>query len=242
MLKIKNVSALIDTTEVLKDINLEINANEIHAIIGPKGSGKSALAHLIQGNHLIAQTEGTISFKNKNINKVSAHKRSKLGIFTSFQYPVEIEGLTNLEMMKATFETKTGSKFTAALEDSYRKLVAVLGLSPYFPDDMVNNIDSPPSECKKNEIIQMALLQPDLIILDDIDVDLDKASLEAVILILKEYVSNKDKSLVLITQNTDLLDQLTPNRIHILVNGEIREQGGLELYKRIVEDGDKQFS
>jgi Fe-S cluster assembly ATP-binding protein len=242
MLKIKNVSALIDTTEVLKNINLEFKPNEVHAILGPKGSGKSALAHLIQGNHLIVQTEGTISFNNKNINKLPAHKRSKLGIFTSFQYPVEIEGLTNLEMIRATFETKTGGKFTAALEESYRRLVAVLGLSPHFPDDMVNNIDSSPDECKKNEIIQMALLQPDLIVLDEIDVDLNKTSLEAIILILKEYITNNNKSLVIITQNTDLLDQIPPDRIHVLVNGEIREQGGTELYKRIIEDGDKQFS
>jgi Fe-S cluster assembly ATP-binding protein len=242
MLKIKNVSALIDTSEVLKNINLEIKPNEIHAIIGPKGSGKSALAHLIQGNHLIAQTEGTISFKNKNINKLPAHKRSRLGIFTSFQYPVEIEGLTNLEMIKATFEGKTGGKFTAILEESYRRLVAVLGLGHDFPDDIVNNIDSSPDECKKNEIIHMALLQPDLVILDEIDVDLDKTALEAIVLILKEYINNNNKSLIVITQNMDLLDQITPDRIHILVNGEIREQGGAELYKRIIEDGDKQFS
>lgn len=242
MLKIKNVSALIDTSEVLKNINLEIKPNEIHAIIGPKGSGKSALAHLIQGNHLIAQTEGTISFKNKNINKLSAHKRSRLGIFTSFQYPVEIEGLTNLEMTKATFEGKTGGKFTATLEESYRRLVAVLGLGHDFPDDIVNNIDSSPDECKKNEIIHMALLQPDLVILDEIDVDLDKTALEAIVLILKEYINNNNKSLIVITQNMDLLDQIPPDRIHILVNGEIREQGGAELYKRIIEDGDKQFS
>jgi len=242
MLKIKNVSALIDTSEVLKNINLEIKPNEIHAILGPKGSGKSALAHLIQGNHLISQTEGTISFNNKNINKLPAHKRSRLGIFASFQYPVEIEGLTNLEMIRATFENKTGGKFTSTLEESYRRLVAVLGLRNDFPDDMVNNIDSSPDECKKNEIIQMALLQPDLVILDEIDVDLDKTALEAIVLILKEYINNKGKSLIVMTQNTDLLDQILPDRIHILVNGEIREQGGVELYKRIIEDGDKQFS
>ena len=242
MLKIKNVSALIDTSEVLKNINLEIKPNEIHAIIGPKGSGKSALAHLIQGNHLIAQTEGTIHFNNKNINKLPAHKRSRLGIFTSFQYPVEIEGLTNLEMIRATFESKTGGKFTSTLEESYRRLVAVLGLRHDFPDDIVNNIDSSPDECKKNEIIQMALLQPDLVILDELEVDLEKTALEAIVLILKEYINNNSKSLILMTQNTDLLDQIPPDRIHILVNGEIREQGGAELYKRIIEDGDKQFS
>jgi Fe-S cluster assembly ATP-binding protein len=242
MLKIKNVSALIDTHEVLKNINLEIKPNEVHAIIGPKGSGKSALAHLIQGNHLIAQTDGLISFNNKNINKLPAHKRSRLGIFTSFQYPVEVHGLTNIEMIKATFESKTGGKFTEKLEESYRKLVAILGLGPDFPDDIVNNIDGSPDECKKNEIIQMVLLQPDLVILDEVDVDLDKASLDGIIVIIKEYLANEGKSLIMITHNADLLDQIPPNHIHILVNGEIREQGGKELYKRIIEDGDTQFS
>jgi Fe-S cluster assembly ATP-binding protein len=242
MLKIKNVSAIIDTTDVLSDINLEINPGEIHAIMGPNKSGKSLLAHIIQGNPYITQTTGSIIFKNKNITKYAAHKRSNLGIFSSFQHPPEIEGLTNLALIKALWESKSGTPFTAELEESYNSLLEAIGLNSRFGTEPVNSAIQPPNEWRKGEIIQMLMLQPDLIILDEIDMDLSLEDITCISLMVKSYLENKDKALIVITHNKTLLDQLEPDHVHILVDGEIRASGDSELYKRITEDGYPQFS
>jgi Fe-S cluster assembly ATP-binding protein len=242
MLKIKNVSAIVDTQEVLNDINIEINSGEIHAIMGPRYSGKSTLAHLIQGNPYITVTSGSVMYKNKNISKLAAHKRSKLGIFTSFQFPPEIDGLTNLQLLKALFVARNGKEFAPELEKAYREVVITIGLDSRFPDDPVNTSARTPEDAKKGEILQMIMLQPDLAILDEIDLDLSDDALEHVVAIIKSYLEIPDKSLIVITHNKNLLDKLNPNYVHVLVDGEIRATGTTELYKRIIEDGYPQLS
>lgn len=242
MLKIKNVSAIIDTTHVLSDINLEVKAGEIHAIMGPQKSGKSTLAHLIQGSPYIIQSTGSLSFKNKNISKQAAHKRSNLGIFTTFQSPPEIEGITNFALIKALWENKTGTPFTSDLEESYVNLLTAIGLNVRFGSEPVNSNTQTPEDWRKGEIIQMLMLQPDLVILDEIDLELDTEAIISIVTMLKSYLENKEKSLIVITHNKFLLDQLEPDHIHILVDGEIRVSGDSELYKRIIEDGYPQFS
>lgn len=242
MLKIKNVSAVVDTQEVLNDINIEIKPGEIHAIMGPRHSGKSTLAHFIQGNQFIIQTSGSIVFKNKNVSKLASHKRSKLGIFTTFQTPPEIDGLTNLELIKALFQTRTGREFTSELEIAYRSLVKTIGLDSRFPDDPVNTASRLPEDCKKSEIIQLLMLQPDIAILDEIDIDLTDDALECIVAMVRTYIESPDKALVIITHSKTLLDKLTPNYVHVMVDGEIRATGTSELYKRIIEDGYPQLS
>jgi Fe-S cluster assembly ATP-binding protein len=242
MLKIKNVSAIIDTTQVLSDINLEVKRGEIHAILGPSSSGKSTLAHVIQGNPFITVNTGNITFHNKDIKRLKADRRSDIGIFTSFQDPPEIEGLSNLDLIKALFESRVGTTFTPEVEAAYRNLISAIGLHPKFCDEPVNSSVLSPNEWKKGEVIQLLMLQPELIILDEIDVELSDLDIEVIVNMLKSYLENKDKGVIVITQNKKLLDQIEPSHVHVLVDGEIRESGTAELYKRILEDGYPQFS
>lgn len=242
MLKLKNVSASIDTTEVLKNINITINPGEIHAIMGPKRSGKSTLSHVIQGNPYITQTEGTIYYKGKSINKLAAHKRSQLGIFTSFQYPPDIESITNFDLISSIFENKSKSKVTTEVTAAYKNLLNALDLDNQFPNDPVNTQTRDIEDHKKGEILQMVLSHPDVIILDEIDADVSDEGLQIISLIIKNYLESGERSLILITNNHKLLDLLEPSYVHIMVDGEIREQGTKDLYKRIIEDGYSQFS
>lgn len=242
MLKLKDVSAVIDTIPVLSNINLEVNSGEIHAILGPKGSGKSSLAHLIQGNPFIKLTDGNIIFRNKSIVKHPPNKRSKLGIFSTFQYPPEIEGLTNREFIKAIVESVINGPFTSDMEEAYKLLIKEVGLDSRFIDDSVNTESRPVSDWRKGELAQALLLQPNIVILDEIDSGVDEESLNYIIAMIKSYLEDKNKSLIMITHSNKLLDAIQPDYVHVLVNGEIREEGGAELYKRIIEDGNTQFS
>lgn len=242
MLKLKNVSANIDTTEVLKNIDITINPGEIHAIMGPRRSGKSTLAHVIQGNPFITLANGTVQYKGKSINKVPAHKRSLLGIYTSFQHPPDIESLNNIDLFTSLVEQTRQGKFSSELENALDNLIKTIELDRQFLDDPVNTQTRDQEDHKKSEILQMIMLQPEIIILDEIDVNVTKESLEIIALMIKNYLETGNKSLVLITNNHTFLDMITPHYVHILVDGEIRERGSTELYKRIIEDGYSQFS
>jgi Fe-S cluster assembly ATP-binding protein len=242
MLKLKDVSAMVEESIVLNNINLEIKPGEIHAILGPKGSGKSSLAHVIQGNPFIQITSGSILFQNKKINKHPPNKRSQLGIFSTFQYPPEIEGLSNRDLLKAIIESKNGVQYNSDIEDAYKFLLKQVGLDTRFMDDSVNTEIRPVTDWKKGELVQALLIQPDLVVLDEIDADLDDESFGYIVAMIRSFLENKNKSLVLITHSNKLLKEIIPDYVHVMVNGEIREEGGTELYKRIINDGDTQFS
>jgi Fe-S cluster assembly ATP-binding protein len=242
MLKIKNVSATIGNKTVLSNISLEINPGEIHVIMGPKASGKSTLVHVIQGNPYVMQTEGTIIFGKKNINKLSADKRSKLGIFSSFQYPPDIPGLTNLEVAKLTGENSSLTIFNTELESCYRSLAVQLELGSSFGDNAFNADDSSPSNWRKNEILQMIMANPKIAILDEVDLDSDNRSLLVIANSILSFMNDKTRSCILITNNKVFLDLVNPTHVHVMVDGKIKEQGTTELYKRIIEDGYSQFS
>lgn len=241
MLTIKNVSATIDNAEILSEINLKINKGEIHIIMGPKQSGKSSLAHVIQGNPYIPVTEGSITLHGKNITKTSADKRSRLGIFTSFQNPPEIAGLTNLDAIKMMFEN-TNMTFSTSLETCYKNLIRELELGSNFINEFVNDDDRSPSDWRKSEILQMLMINPKIAVLDEIDLEQDEGSLELIAGTLLSFMKEPDKACLIITNNQKFLDLLQPTHVHILVEGKIATQGGPELYKRIIEDGYSQFS
>lgn len=236
MLKLKSVSAFVDNNPIITNVSLTVNAGEIHAILGPSGSGKSALAHLIQGNPFIHHTDGDIVFKNKNINKLASHKRSQLGILTTFQVPPEIDGLPNRDFMKSIIESRIDGHFGNELETAYKNLIKSVGLDSRFIEDSVNTCNRSLIDHKKGELLQALMLQPDLLIVDSIDVDLDVESLTVIILMLKNYLEDQSKALIVITDNKHLLDELQPNYVHVMVGGEIKEQGTAELYTRILEN------
>jgi Fe-S cluster assembly ATP-binding protein len=242
MLTIKNVSAVINTTEVLSDVNLKVNKGEVHVIMGPKESGKSSLVHMIQGNPYMLITEGSINFNGKNITKKSPDKRSQLGIFTSFQTPPEIAGLTNLEATKIIYENNKEIVFTSALELCYKNLIRELELGGTFTNEFVNDDDRLPSDWRKSEILQMLMINPNLAMLDEIDLEQDDHSLELIANTILSFMKEPEKACIIVTNNQKFLDLLNPTHVHVVVEGRIATQGGPELYKRIIEDGYSQFS
>lgn len=239
MLKIKNISATSDAEEILKNINLEIKPGEIHAVMGPKHSGKSALAHSITGHPSINISEGDILWNRKKINNYETEKRSELGIFISFQFPPEFETITNFNLTKEFFKIKDHE--IEDLKIKYESCCELLGFFEDHGDKCPSGISMNMSQAKKNELIYMILSNPKMIILDEID---DGVSDEDVVLIgsiLKQFL-DKNRSCLAITNSGRLLQILEPTHVHVMVNGEIKLSGDDKLYKRIVEDGYSEFS
>jgi len=241
MLTIKNLSAVIDAKDLLSNISIEVNPGEIHAILGPRRSGKSSLAHVIAGHPSIIQTEGSISYKGKNLKNLDAEDRSKLGMYVSFQGPPELAGLTNLELAKSCLRAHNDIRPDQDLERDYQVLVDMLELDPDHGDAIMSFDDMSDMDFRKNELLLMLLLNPTLAIIDEIDNGMDDEELSIIGAVLSSYASDEN-SIILITHSQKLLDMVVPTHVHILVDGEIREQGNTELYKRIIEDGYSQFS
>lgn len=242
MLKIKNLNAVILDQDVLSNINLEVNAGEIHAIMGPQHSGKSTLVHAILGTPSIDYTSGEIDYKGSSITDTLANERSLLGIFVSFQDPPTIDGITNLELVKSILKLRKDPRLDSSLEKDYKALCVSLGLSSSHGNKIVNHESITPTERKKNELLHMLLLTPDLIVLDEIDAGVDDDELECIATTIKSFLDDKNKAAIVVTHSHKLLDLLVPDQVHVMVDGEIVEQGSTELYKRIVEDGYPQFS
>lgn len=240
MLEVKNLHANIGEKEILKGINLTIKAGETHAILGPNGSGKSTLSAVLVGNPLFEVTEGTATFNGKDLLAMKPEDRSHEGLFLSFQYPVEIPGVSMTNFMKTAINEKrkyegkepiSGSDFIKLMKEK-RKIVE---LDAKLANRSVNEGFSG-GEKKRNEIFQMAMLEPKLSILDETDSGLDVDALR----IVAEGV-NKLKtpatSTIVITHYQRLLDILKPDVVHVLYKGRIVKTGGPELAKEIEEKG-----
>lgn len=242
MLTITNLTAVMEDNNLLTDINLNVNPNEIHAIMGPIHSGKTSLMHAIMGIPTLIYTDGTIKFKKKVINNKSMTDRSLLGIFASFQDPPAVEAITNLELTQTVLQTRGDPRTPNEIEKIYKELCIDLGLSSNHGHKIVNNETLTMTERKKNELLQMWLLDPDLVILDEIDFGIEDDELECISNNINAFLSQKGKSAIVITHNKELLDALNPDYVHVIVDGSILESGTTELYKRIIEDGYTQFS
>lgn len=240
MLKIENLHASVEDKEILKGINLEVKAGEVHAIMGPNGSGKSTLSSVIAGNENFEVTQGDIFLNDENINEFEAEERAHKGIFLSFKYPVEIPGVTVTNFIKTAInETRKaqGLEEMPANEmlKKIREKAELLEIDRKFLSRSLNEGFSG-GEKKRNEIFQMAMLEPKLAILDETDSGLDIDALRIVANGVNKLRS-KENAVVVITHYQRLLEYIVPDYVHVLFNGRIVKSGGKELALELEEKG-----
>ena len=240
MLKIENLHARVEDKFILKGIDLVINAGEVHAIMGPNGSGKSTLASIVAGKEEYEIRQGKILFENEDISELSADERAHRGIFLSFQYPVEIPGVTVTNFVKTALnETRKANGQTDMPANKMLKLIRekseMLEIDRKFLSRSLNEGFSG-GEKKRNEIFQMAILQPKLAILDETDSGLDIDALRIVANGVNKLRSKENATLV-ITHYQRLLDYIVPDFVHVLFDGKIVKSGGKELAFELEEKG-----
>ena len=240
MLNINNLSVKVIDSDIniLNKLNLEIGNGEVHAIMGPNGTGKSTLAKIIMGHYQYEVTGGNIRFNGKDITKLSVDERAKLGIFLSMQDPTVIDGVSNSEFIRTAQNEINGSKtnlyeFIKSMESSLDDLK--------LDSNMIHrsiNKDFSGGEKKKNEILQMKLLKPKFIILDELDSGLDVDSLKIVSKNINKYLKdNKDCSILIITHYPRILEYIKPDYVHILKDGSIKKTGDMKLALEIEKNG-----
>ncbi|MBS3992842.1 MAG: Fe-S cluster assembly ATPase SufC [Bacteroidetes bacterium] len=240
MLKINNLHAGIDSKDILKGINLEIKKGEVHAIMGPNGSGKSTLSSVIAGNETYEVTEGDVIFENESILELAPEERAHKGVFLSFQYPVEIPGVTVTNFIKTSLnETRKAQGLEEMPAKDMLKLIRdkaeLLEIDRNFLSRSLNEGFSG-GEKKRNEIFQMAMLEPKLAILDETDSGLDIDALKIVANGVNK-LKNENNAVLLITHYQRLLDYIVPDYVHVLYNGKIVKSGGKELAYELEEKG-----
>ena len=240
MLKIKNIHAKIEDKGILNGIDLEIKAGEIHAIMGPNGSGKSTLASVITGKEEYEVTDGQILFEDEDLEEVSPEERAHKGIFMSFQYPIEIPGITTTNFIKTAInETrKSRGENDMPAKDMLKMLrekCDLLDIDQKFLSRSINDGFSG-GEKKRNEIFQMAMLEPKLAILDETDSGLDIDALKIVANGVNKLKS-KDNAVLVITHYQRLLDYIVPDYVHVLFDGKIVKSGTKDLAHKLEEKG-----
>ena len=244
MLTIKNLHAKIGDKEILKGIDLEIKRGEVHAIMGPNGAGKSTLSAVLTGRPDYEVTEGSIVYKGRDLLAMAPEERSWAGIFLSFQYPVEIPGVSITAFMKAAINARLKAQGKPEMKAAdfirlQKEKMAFVGMNPDFAKREVN-VGFSGGEKKRNEIFQMAMLNPDLSILDETDSGLDVDALK----IVADGVNalrSPEKSTIIITHYQKLLEYVQPDVVHVLKAGRIVKTGGRELVDAIEANGFDQF-
>ena len=240
MLDIKNLHASILDTEILRGLSLSVKAGEVHAIMGPNGSGKSTLAQVVAGHADYVVTEGSVEFNGKDLLELEPEERAREGIFLGFQYPVEIPGVNNAYLLKAAVNAKRAHQGEGEMDAfEFLKLakekMALLGMDPKFLNRGVNEGFSG-GEKKRNEILQMAMLEPSLAILDETDSGLDIDALKSV----AEGVNalrSPERAIILVTHYQRLLDYIEPDFVHVLSAGRIVRSGDKSLALELEEKG-----
>jgi len=240
MLSIKNLHVSIEGKDILKGIDLEVKPGEIHAIMGPNGAGKSTLASVLAGRDLYEVTEGEITFQGKNILEMEPEDRAKEGIFLGFQYPIEIPGVSTVNFMKTAVNEHRKHKGLEPLSASdFLKLMrdkkSLVDIDSKLTNRSVNEGFSG-GEKKKNEIFQMAMLEPKLAILDETDSGLDIDALRVVAKGVNK-LKTSDNATIVITHYQRLLDYIVPDVVHVLYNGRIVKTAGKELALELEEKG-----
>mgnify|MGYP003572177912 CR=1 FL=1 len=240
MLEVKNLKASIGGKEILTGLNLSVKAGEVHAIMGPNGSGKSTLAQVIAGHADYEVTSGTVEFLGKDLLDLDPEERAREGIFLGFQYPVEIPGVNNAYLLKAAVNAKRkhhGMDEIDAFEflKLAREKMAMLSMDPVFLNRGVNEGFSG-GEKKRNEILQMAMLEPSLAILDETDSGLDIDALKAVANGVNS-LRDPERAIVLVTHYQRLLDYIEPDYVHVLSGGQIIRSGDKSLALELEDRG-----
>ena len=243
MLEIKNLKASINKKSILNGLNLKINPGELHAIMGPNGSGKSTLANVLSGKNGY-EISGELKFKGESLKEISVDERARKGIFLAFQYPLEIPGVNTNIFLKTSLNTvrkARGEKELDAIE--FLKLVKQKSRELKFDEEKLNrqlNVGFSGGEKKKNEILQMSLLEPKLSILDETDSGLDIDALKIVADGVNTLRDNKN-SFLIITHYQRLLDYIKPDFVHVLMNGKIVKSGGPDLAIELEKKGYENF-
>ena len=240
MLRINDLHARVGEKSILKGLNLEVNAGEVHAIMGPNGSGKSTLSQVLAGNEAFEVTQGSIQFKGKNLLELATEDRAREGIFLAFQYPVEIPGVSNLQFLKTAMNSirqyrGLDEMNAAEFMKLAKQKIAQVNLDAAFLKRGVNEGFSG-GEKKRNEIMQMLMLEPKLAILDETDSGLDIDALK-VVADGVNALRSPERAVVMITHYQRLLDYIVPDYVHVLANGQIIKSGGKELALELEEKG-----
>ena len=240
MLKIKNLHASVEDTKILKGLNLEVNSGEVHAIMGPNGSGKSTLASVIAGREDYDVTEGIIDFQDKDLKELGPEERAREGIFLAFQYPIEIPGVSTTNFMKTAVNQIRESKGKKPLDAvAFLKLMKEKMKLVNIRQDLLSrsiNDGFSGGEKKRNEIFQMAMLNPKLSILDETDSGLDIDALKIVSNGVNALKSNENATVV-VTHYQRLLDYIVPDFVHVLMDGKIVKSGDKNLALELEEKG-----
>ena len=238
MLSIKNLSVSVASKKVLNDFNLDIDDGSVHVIMGPNGIGKSTLSRVIMGDNNYKVSNGDIIFNGESIKKMPVDLRSRLGIFLVMQYPLEIDGVSNQDFLRTAISSHEGKKvglydFINRCEEATNDLK--------MDKNLIHrslNVGFSGGEKKKNEVLQLKLLKPKFIILDELDSGLDVDSLKIVASNIAKYKKeNPDTSILIITHLTKILDYIKPNYVHVMANGEIVKTGDYSLAKEIEKEG-----
>ena len=244
LLKIEDLYASIGDEKILNGLSLEINAGETHAIMGPNGSGKSTLSYVLSGREDYDVSKGSVLLDSKEILDIEADERSRLGLFLAFQYPIELPGVTGMTFLRTIINSSRVAKNLPELEGiDLVKLIREKAAELEISQDMLKrfvNVGFSGGEKKRFEILQMALLDPKIAVLDETDSGLDVDALR----IVGKGVTNlksKDRGMLVITHYQRLLDHIIPDFVHIMVKGKIIESGGPDLAKLVEKEGYKSF-
>ena len=244
MLIIKDLHARVEDKEILRGINLTVNAGEVHAIMGPNGSGKSTLSYVLAGHEGYQVTQGTVRYQGEDLLAMASDARARAGVFLAFQYPVEIPGVSGMTFLKTALNAIRKQRGDGELDAmQFLKLVRTKAKRLEIGDEMLKralNVGFSGGEKKRNEVLQMAVLEPTLALLDETDSGLDIDALKVVAGGVKDLVGPSMGALV-ITHYQRILDYIEPNFVHVFVDGTIVEEGGPELAHELERTGYKKW-